>query len=199
MAASKRKIGIYTITGVVIASIIIATFLVSGLSPLNNPVNGNAMGTLSISVKDAPVELQKLDLTITSIYVQGGQTGSWIELNLLNSQPVSFDLLSLKDLSEEISQTQLSTGNYNTIRMEVSSALATFPDGTTKQLNVPSGHIDITVQFTISQNQETKLLIDIQPNAGAISSSGNFRPVITAVVTSAGATPTPSPSPTPVS
>ncbi len=195
MAASKRKIGIYSIAGIGIASIIIVSILVSGLSPLAGPSNNKAVGTLSISVKDAPVELQKLDLTITAIYVQNAEEDSWKSMPLIDDQSeVSFDLLALRDISMEISATQLPVGNYTKVRLEVSSAIATYPDDSTQDLKVPPGHIDIIAKFTISENQETKLLIDIQPDTMAISHSGNFRPVIKTTITSDG--PVTSPTPT---
>jgi hypothetical protein len=195
MAATKRKIGIYTVAGITIAGIIIASLLFSGLNPLSNQESNKAMGTLIVSVKDAPVELERLDLTIASIYVQGGNDESWTELQLIEDVPQPFNLLALKDISLELSQTQLPVGDYNKVRLEVSDAVATYPDQTTLDLKIPPGHIDIIAKFTISEYQQTKLLIDIQPDTTAISHSGNFRPVIKATVTSAGATITPSPTP----
>jgi hypothetical protein len=186
MAASKRKIGIYALAGIAIASIIVVSLIFSGLNPLSN----QATGSLIVSVKDAPVELQKLDLTITAIYVQGGKEDSWIQLDLIGDQPVKFDLLALKDISLEVSETQLLVGEYNKIRLEVSSALATYPNNNPKpqELKIPPGHIDIIAKFSILENQQTKLLIDIQPDTTAISNSGNFRPIIKTSITSAGPT-----------
>jgi len=185
MAASKRKIGIYALAGIAIASIIVVSLIFSGLNPLSN----QATGSLIVSVKDAPVELQKLDLTITAIYVQGGKEDSWTQLDLIGGQPVEFDLLTLKDISLEVSETQLLVGEYNKIRLEVSSALATYPNNPEPQtLKIPPGHIDIIAKFSILENQQTKLLIDIQPDTTAISNGGNFRPIIKTSITSAGPT-----------
>ncbi len=194
MAVSKRKIGIYSLAGVAIACVIIASFIVSGLNPLSGFGSNQATGTLSVSIKDAPVELQKLDLTVTGIYVQASND-SWIELKLIDDQTeVKFDLLALQNITMEISQTQLAVGNYSKIRLEISSAIATYPDDQTQTLNVPSGHIDIITKFIINENQETKLLIDLQPDTTAISNSGNFRPIVKATVTSSGETVTPAPT-----
>ena len=198
MAATKRKIGVYSVAGIVLAIVIIASILLSGLNPIGNNSSGpnsGVTGTLSVSVKDAPVELAELYLTVTGIYVQGNEENSWIELPLIDDQTeIKFDLLMLKDISLELSNSQLSAGDYNKIRIEVSSATATYPNGLepqTQTLKVPSGHIDVLAKFTILEDQETKLIIDIQPDSMAISSSGNFRPIIKTSIFSAGATPTP--------
>jgi hypothetical protein len=179
MAASKRKIGTYALAGIAIASIIIVSLIVSGLNPLGD----QATGSLIVSIKDAPVELQKLDLTITAIYVQGGNEESWTGLTLMSETQVTFDLLKLKENSLDVSQTQLPVGEYNKIRLEVSSAIATYPDDSTQTLKIPPGHIDIIAKFSILESQQTKLLIDIQPDTTAISNSGNFRPIIKASIT----------------
>jgi hypothetical protein len=206
MAVSKKTIGLYSIAGIAIASILIISFLVSGLNPLiisNNQNNNQGNGFLSVSIKDAPVELEKLMLTITGIYVQGeNEDGdSWKELTLIKDQSeVTFDLLALRDISLKVSDTQLPAGDYNKIRLEVDSAIAVYPKddkGVNPEvmLKVPPGHIDIIAKFTIKENQETKLLIDIQPDMISISKSGNFRPTIKTSIISDGPTITPTPSP----
>lgn len=192
MAVSKKKIGLYTIAGIASAIIIIFSIFASGIpippSSNNQGQPESQKGTLTVSIKDAPVDLQSLWLTVDSIYVQNAQDSKWTELTLAANPPVTFDLLTLKDASLKLSQDSITAGSYTKIRLDVTSATATYTDNkgalrTNEELKVPSGHIDIITSFQVGDNQVTGLLIDMQPDTAAISQSGNFRPVIKMTVT----------------
>lgn len=197
MAATKRKIGIYTTAGIAAAIIIIGAIFASGIQiPL-----GSNTGTLMVSIKDAPVDLKELWITVESLYIQSVQDDKWIELTLDADQPVTFDLLTLRDSSLQLSQDTISAGNYSKIRIGVTTATATYIDNngtshTGEELKIPPGHIDVITNFKVEVGQVTGLLIDMQPNTAAISESGNFKPIIKASITPIP-TPTPSPSPNP--
>jgi hypothetical protein len=188
MAASKRKIGIYSIAGIAAAVIIIAAIFVSGMQiPLGSDNQGKS-GTLTVSIKDAPVDLKELWITVDSLYVQSAQDDKWVELILDANQPVEFDLLTLQDKSLQLSQESISAGEYSKIRIGVTSAIATYIDSkevshTGEELKVPPGHIDIITSFQVEAGQETGLLIDMQPDTAAISQSGNFKPILKMTVT----------------
>jgi hypothetical protein len=206
LAASKRKIGIYSIAGIAAAIIIIGAIFASGIQiPLGANIPGQsgnptALGTLIVSIKDAPVDLKVLMITINGIYVQGAQDGKWIDLTLDAGQSVEFDLLTLKDTSLQLSQDDaIPAGDYSKIRLDVTSAIATYTDQkggdhTGEALKVPPGHIDIITSFQVGSGQVTGLLIDMEPDTAAISQSGNFKPILKMTVTPIP-TPTPSPSP----
>jgi hypothetical protein len=207
MAANKRKIGLYSIAGIAASIIIIFSIFASGIpippSSNNQGQPGSQKGTLTVAIKDAPVDLQGLMLTIDSMYVQNANDGQWTELTLGANQPVTFDLLSLKDTSLKLSQDAITAGSYTKIRLSVTSATATYTDNKgvshpSEELKVPSGHIDIITSFQVGDNQVTGLLIDMQPDTAAISQSGNFRPIIKMTVTQETLlTPTPTPSTSP--
>ena len=193
MATSKR-IGIYSIAGIAAAIMIVAAIFASGVqipsqspNPSQSP-SQSALGTLSISIKDAPVDLANLDVTIDGLYVKSAQYDTWIELNFIGDvQEVSFDLLALKDVTQQLSLSQIPAGDYSKIRLDVKTAVATYSDSTAKnlhiqELRVPPGHIDIIISFHIAENQVTDLLIDMQPDSAAISNSGNFKPILKATV-----------------
>lgn len=200
MAVSKRKIGIYSIAGIAAAIIIIGAIFASGMQ-IPSGSNSQGAGTLTVSIKDAPVDLKELWITVDSLYVQSVQDDKWTELTLDAKQPVTFDLLTLKDSSLQLSQDAISAGDYSKIRIGVTSAIATYIDNkgashNGEELKVPPGHIDVITNFKVEDGQVTGLLIDMQPDTAAISQSGNFKPIIKASVTPIP-TPTPSPSPTP--
>jgi hypothetical protein len=197
MEVSKRKIGIYSLTGILVAVLIVVSFVAAGVQlPTNNPSGqqGNnplGLGTLIVSVKDKPVELSNLDLTVTSVWIQVSSNDEnneetndgWTNLKLFGDEPIEFDLLSLRDKRIDLSSMDLPVGEYGKIRIYVSKATATYPDNTEEELKVPSGRIDVITKVTIEEGMQSNLLIDMEPDATAISASGNFRPIIKATLT----------------
>ena len=125
MAATKRKIGIYTIAGISAAIIIIGAIFASGIQL---PSSSSNQGILIVSIKDAPVDLTELWITIDSLYVQSAQDDKWTELTLDAGQPLEFDLLTLRDTSLQLSQNPIDAGDYSKIRIGVTSAIATYND-----------------------------------------------------------------------
>ncbi|MCL4430540.1 MAG: DUF4382 domain-containing protein [Chloroflexi bacterium] len=207
MAINTKKLSIYVIAGIAAAIIIIAAISTSGVHLPSNTQNPVTLGTLTVSIKDAPVQLSKLEVTIDSIEVQS-QNNSWINLPFIDgTQTVHVDLLTLQDISQDLSTTSLPTGNYTNIRLHVKDATATFQDGSVVNLNVPSDKIDIIVHFQIKEDATTKVLIDMTADSVAISNSHNLKPVVKATVTDPAtststetpgpATPTETPTPTP--
>jgi hypothetical protein len=194
LAINTKKISLYVFAGIAAAVILIASVYVSGIQLPSNTGSQNpiTLGTLMVSIKDAPVQLSKLEVTIDSIEVQSQDNG-WTKLPFNEgTQTVHFDLLTLQDISKDLSTTQLPAGNYSKIRLHVQDATATFTDGKTAVLNVPSDKIDIIVKFEIKEGATTKVLIDMTADSVAISHSNNLKPVLKATVTP----PTPVPTPT---
>ncbi len=220
MAISAKKLSIYALTGVIIAALSISAIFVSGAYLASNAdsQNGNvkqqnpaAFGALVVSIKDAPVEISKLEVTIDSIEVRDQNSG-WTNLPFIEeTESVTVDLLTLQDISQDLSTISLPVGDYNHIRLHVKDATATFEDTSVIELNVPSGKIDIIVHFEINEDSTTKVLIDMTADSVAISNSHNLKPVIKATVTeiptltetaeptqSAAEAETPAPTPTEV-
>jgi hypothetical protein len=196
MVSKPRKLTLYLI----VAAILIAIMLVASFEFGAIQANEHTTGTLTVSVKDAPVDLSKLDVTIDGLDVQS-QGNGWINIPFNDGvQSVRFDLLTLKEVSKDLSTTQLPAGNYTKIRLHVREATATYNDGTTDKLNVPSDKIDVIVHFEVKEGSTTNVLIDM--TFVAISNSHNLRPVLKAtskiVPSEVPTTPPPSPSvPTP--
>ncbi len=146
-------------------------------------------------IKDAPVDLSKLEVTIESLEAHSQENG-WLNIPFNDeAQSVQFDLLLLGDISKDLATTQIPTANYTKLRFQVTEATATYEDGTTDNLNVPSDKIDVIVHFVVKEGATTNVLIDMTADFVAISNSHNLRPVLKATVTpSATSTPTPNPS-----
>jgi hypothetical protein len=180
MSIGNRRIGLFGVSGVLIAAVIIAGFVVA-----NNVFQVSGKGTLTIQIMDKPVELKNLNVTIDSARIQD-QDGNWINLTL-NEDPFYFDLLSLQNVSETLSSTEIPAGNYTMISMHVLTANATYLDNSTANLNVPSDVIKVLLKphLNLEDGGQVTVLIDLQPddlNSIAVSHSLNLRPVIKARV-----------------
>ncbi len=183
MSNGKRHLGKFGVTGILVAALIIAGFVLAG-----NIFWAQGKGVLTIQVMDAPVELQNLNVTIDWARIQG--ENGWANLTLkTDPNPYYFNLLSLQNVSETLSVTQIPAGNYSMIEMHVLTANATYLDGNTTDLTVPSDVIKVLLKphMQLAPAGEVTVLIDLQPddlNTIAISQSLNLRPVVKAVVVS---------------
>jgi len=179
LSMAMRKVGVFGAAGVLVAVLIIAAVSMSGLK-LPGFYN---KGTLIVRLTDAPVELEHLNVTITELWVHkaehGVEEGEWISLTFVGTEPWYVDILSLRNVSRDLSVTELEPGNYTKIRMKISTANATYTSGATKDLIVPPEHIDVNVRFEIKAGQITEILIDMTAH---ISHTYRLSPVLKATV-----------------
>ncbi len=195
MALNGKKMGLYATAGVLIAFIIIASMAVSSLTmpslrfpwftPPSPPIPNT--GTLVVMLTDAPVNLTHLNVTLDSIsaHRQGYGNETWVNLAFVNNvTEVYFDLLALQDVAMNLSITEIPPGNYTMIKMHVKTANATYANGNTTDLDVPSEHIKVIIHFEIAKGGTTAVLIDMQADWVAVSRSKKLRPVLKATVLS---------------
>ena len=180
MSNGIRHIGLFGAAGILVAALIIAGFAIG--SPIFQ-VSGK--GVLTIQIMDKPVELKHLNMTIDWVKIQD-QDENWHNLTL-KSEPFYFDLLTLQNVSETLSETEIPAGNYTMIWMHVLTANATYTDDTDANLTVPSDVIKVLLKphLSLEGGGQVTVLIDLQPddlNSIAISHSLNLRPVIKAIV-----------------
>jgi hypothetical protein len=180
MSNGIRQVGLFGVAGVLVAALIIAGFVIG-----NNVFEVSGKGVLTIQIMDKPVELDHLNMTIDWVKIQD-EGENWYNLTL-KTEPFYFDLLSLQNVSETLSETELPAGNYTKIWMHVLTANATYPDGNVTDLTVPSGTIKVLLKphLSLEDGGQMTVLIDLQPedlNSIAVSQSLNLRPVIKAVV-----------------
>jgi len=175
-----KRVGIYAVSGVLIAVMIIAGVLVSGIQ---FPSKVNA-GTLVVLITDAPVDLRDLNLTIDSLSIQD-EDEHWIDLELLE-KPTYFNLLELENISMTLSVTEIPAGNYTMLKMHVLTANATFLDGTVVDLRVPSEDIKVLLKprLEIKNGGAVTVTIDLEPEWSkiVISHSLNLKPTVKAIV-----------------
>jgi len=195
MAINGKKMGLYATAGVLIAFIIIASMAISSLTmpslrfpwftPPSPPIPNT--GTLVVMLTDAPVNLTHLNVTLDSIsaHRKGGGNETWVNLAFVNNvTEVYFDLLALQDVAMNLSIAEILPGNYTMIKMHVKTANATYANGNTTDLDVPSEHIRVKFKphFEVIKGETTAVLIDMQADWVAVSQNKNFRPVLKATV-----------------
>ncbi|RLI39361.1 hypothetical protein DRO69_14375 [Candidatus Bathyarchaeota archaeon] len=183
MTFDNRKIGLYGTAGVLVAALIIAGIVFSGL---RLPTFIPNTGTLIIKLTDAPANITHLNVTITNVSVQRVEddTETWVDLPFVDGvSSVSLDLLELQNITKDLSVADIPSGNYTKIRLGIGEANVTYAEGGWAPVNVPSGKIDVIVRFEIEGGEVRTLLIDMWLDWIAISKSGNLRPVLKATPT----------------
>jgi hypothetical protein len=183
MSNGIKQISYFGAAGVLIAVVIIAGFVVG--NDLIRPVNGK----LTIEIMDKPVELKHLNMTIDWVKIKDDNE-NWYNLTIEDPNEQGtfyFDLLALQNVSETLSITEIPEANYTAIWIHVLTANATYPDGNTTKLEVPSDVIKVLLKphLSLEGGGQVTVLIDLQPddlNAIAISHSLKLRPVIKATV-----------------
>jgi len=187
MADAMHNVGYFAAVGTLFAILIIGALAVAGfrIPALRFPGLSNK-GTLTVKIIDKPVELDHLNITIDILEIQDSE-GNWTNLELIDNEPIYFDLLALENITLTLSHTEIATGNYTMIRMHVLTANATYPDGSTIDLNkVPSEWIKVQLKphLIIQAGGAIAVTIDLEPETAkiAISHSLNLKPTMKAMV-----------------
>ncbi|UCG45782.1 MAG: DUF4382 domain-containing protein [Candidatus Bathyarchaeota archaeon] len=181
-AASGALIALVIITSVAISSLALPDL---GFPWFTRPSLTPETGSLRVMLTDAPANLTHLNVTLDSIsaHRQGYGNESWVDLVFVeNVTEVYFDLLALQDVAIDLSITEIPPGNYTMIKMHIKTANATYADGNTTDLEVPSDHIKVIIHFEITEGETTTVLIDMQADTVAISQSRKLKPVLKATV-----------------
>ncbi|MCM2325848.1 MAG: DUF4382 domain-containing protein [Candidatus Woesearchaeota archaeon] len=161
--------------------IVLLSILLSGCSNSNQ-------GTLVMKITDAPSELnlEKVIVTVSSVEVHKAAEGESADVETENGwtivvdEPKTFDLIQIKDVKEFLGSTNLTTGKYTQVRLNVQSVLATI-DGKEHDLKLPSQTLKLVHGFDIESGKTTSLLLDFDAQE-SIKAAGNdeysIRPTI---------------------
>jgi len=196
MENKSRAIGLRVAAGVLIAITIIVAVISSGIQL---PSTKNETGRLTVLLKDAPVEVDELWITVTGLEVHrvGDDDGGWLPIDFSTlTDELTFNLLEYQDEKVlDLADVEIAVGTYNKIRMNVTEAEAWYylevdengapinEESIDKvELKVPSDRIDVITRFNITAAENVVVLIDMQPDWVSISKSNNLRPVLKASV-----------------
>jgi hypothetical protein len=188
MENGAKKIGLRMVAGVFVSIIIIVAVFASGITLPSQEIK---TGNLIVLLKDAPVDLNKLLITITDLEVHKVGTGEGEEAveggwtYLIKDDGITFNLLDYQDENTlSLASVEIEAGKYNKIRMYVYEAWVDFkdPDRQDDYVNVPPGKIDVVTNFELQTDETEIVTIDMEPDWVAISTSNNLRPTLTATI-----------------
>jgi len=188
MSDSMRDAGFFGAIGVLLAILIIGSLAVAGFRfPSLRLPSLSSRGTLTINVMDAPANLTHLNITIDHLSIQKAEGNeTWINLELIDGEPIYFDLLALQNVSLTLSKTEIPAGNYTMIKMHVLTANATYTDGSTTNLRVPSSNIKVLLKphLIMESGGAIAITIDLEPQTINIANNPalNLRPTMKAMV-----------------
>jgi hypothetical protein len=176
--ASRRPVLTFGAVGILIATVIIAIVTFGPTLLLAKA------GTVDIKVTDAPLQdLSSLNITVDQFEVHQQETDQWINVTITDGQ-VTFDLVTLRNITQDAALDQIPLGNYTKIRMHVLSAAAQINGGDAITVRFPPDKLDIIVHFEVKKGQTTSIILDIQVDTIKIAENPqhNATPVIKATV-----------------
>jgi hypothetical protein len=142
-----------------------------------------SVGTVSVSLASARIgKADHVYVTIDRVWAHpSGQASSsgWV---VVSNQSVSVDLASLQNSSKVLGSGQISSGDYDGIRIEVSNVTWVF-NKTTTTLGIASPEIDGTVDYTVGVAGQTKILVTLSPQEEVIANSEYFAGTLSGTVT----------------
>jgi hypothetical protein len=124
----------------------------------DNPVDNtnNRTGMLQLFLTDQPINLKEVWVTITEIEVH--KTGeNWINFDASGD---SVDLLTLKNREQLLQSAPLQEGKYTGIRLQVSEGHIVDTDGNRCDLKIPSGKVEIPLNFNIESGKNSEVVLD---------------------------------------
>jgi Domain of unknown function (DUF4382) len=176
--ASPRRVITFGAVGILLATVFIVTVT---FGPTLVSAKG---GTIDIKVTDAPVQdLSSLNMTVDQFEVHQNETDQWINVSITGGQ-VTFDLVTLRNITQDVAIGPIPPGNYTKIRMHILSAVAQINGGDAITVRFPPDKLDIIVRFEVKEGQTTSIILDIQIDTVGIAANPqhNVKPVIKAIV-----------------
>lgn len=174
---------------------IVAALLLCGCSQSAHDSSGR-MGTLNVRLTDAPLPLSNVKsvmVTLTGVIVYPRETVESMPLptepppiTLLHF-PATFDLLTLTGgATALLASGEVPVGDYSRIRLQISSAMLIYMDGTSADLKCEPNKVDVPIQFHVSAGTGNTLVLDFDAGASVkVNETGMgdliLRPVVTPV------------------
>ena len=182
MAYDLRKVTIYGVVGLLLATSIIIVVQFMPLMPV-----AEAKSLLVIKVKDAPASLKELWLEIDGVRVHREGTGeeTWTEVGLVATEP--FDLMTLTEVATVLATEELPAGSYTEIRLHVAKAYATIDGEKDIPLRITTEWLMVKIHFTLKESGVTTIIVDLDVNETPIVHARILSPVVKATVEKIGA------------
>ncbi len=155
-----------------------------GMSPSGASTGTAGMGTLDVSIQDAPAtNWSHVYVTFDQIEVHpadGANASDWQTVNLTQR---TVDLESLRSVSALVGTSTLKAGTYTQLRIDVISAQGVMTNGTKVNFTVPSGELKTADAFNITTGQTTSLTIELDLSRSIVQAGTTwiFTPVLGSV------------------
>ncbi len=154
-----------------------------GLSACAGGGSGDApaAGTVTLAITDAPAdELEALTVTIESATLIGSE--GHVDLPLPNGDPITLNLLDLDGINQILATASVPAGRYSKVRLEISAASVTWPDGTVEPVTiVANGKVDLNLQGSVEVVDGGSLTIQLDFSAEdslKLTETGNGRLIL---------------------
>jgi hypothetical protein len=144
-----------------------------------------AVSTGSVSVSLRSTRINRADhvyVTIDSIWAHPKGKASGGAWRTVSNQSVNVDLVSLENSAKFLATGQIPSGDYDSIRIEVSNVTWVF-NKTTAVLGIASPQIDGTLDFTVGAGKGTAVLIALSSQQELIANSEYFTGTMNATLT----------------
>ena len=132
------------------------------------------MGTLSVSLTDAPAAFSEVNITFSEISAH--IDGQWVTVE---NDPQTIDLLEWNNgRTIEIGRAQMPAGRYTQIRLIITDAEVVV-DNTHHQMTVPSGArtgLKLGPAFTIEPNLTFELVVDFDASRSVVTTGPRQAP-----------------------
>ncbi len=145
-----------------------------------------SVGILEFRVTDAPAyDISAVHVTVNNIQVhQSGTENEEAGWKTVIDESKTFELLALRGIEEVLGSTEIESGHYTQIRLDVESVSATI-DGETQEADVPSDKLKLVSSFEIGDGEMTVVTLDIDAEESVIvtgSGQVKFKPAIKVLV-----------------
>lgn len=152
--------------------------LLLGMALLTGCGGQSPQGTVRLMLTDNPIDALAINVSISRVDVIREDEGIFTVVD----QPQTFELLSLAGAETLLGETGVSPGHYEQIRLIVSEATITTPEGTFP-LEIASGEqtgIKLVCDFDVLQDEIVVLLLDFDV-AHSVHQQGNGKYLMTPV------------------
>ncbi|HUK28368.1 MAG TPA: DUF4382 domain-containing protein [Candidatus Acidoferrales bacterium] len=136
-------------------------------------------GTVSVSIRASGIkQADHVYVTISGIWAHpAGQSSSgWTSIS---NKTQTIDLLSIENTTKLLGSGMLSSGSYDSVRIELTNVTWVF-NKTTTTLGVTSPELDAPVNFTVGTGSSPSITITLTGEKQLIANSNYFAGTLTA-------------------
>lgn len=167
-----------------LSGILAAVVIISGCTQSTTPSQDGGQGEFELLVSDQPTEISQFDyvratLSEARVYEANTSENQTDEYQTIELEPnTTVDLRQLQgDRATSVINETLDAGNYSAVHISVSDVNASF-DGESADVMIPSERLKINQEFTVTPNETTSFVFDINVVRRGQSGSYNLLPVI---------------------